>query len=133
MCGIIGYIGDKNASPILVNGLKRLEYRGYDSSGIGIVSLSDGKLALRKAHGKIANLEKLITSHPVPAGTVGISHTRWATHGAPNRVNAHPHADSSSKISTNQYGHARSHDQWQVDIAKCRMAYHSEKRREGDN
>jgi len=98
MCGIIGYIGDKNASPILVNGLKKLEYRGYDSSGIGIVSLSDGKLALRKAHGKIANLEKLIKSHPVPAGTVGISHTRWATHGAPNRVNAHPHADSSGKI-----------------------------------
>ena len=98
MCGIIGYIGSKQAIPVLLDGLKKLEYRGYDSSGVGIVCSSTHKLALRKMHGKIHNLEKLIKDKPVGQSSVGISHTRWATHGAPNKVNAHPHFDCSKKI-----------------------------------
>ncbi|OGX08624.1 MAG: glutamine--fructose-6-phosphate aminotransferase [Omnitrophica WOR_2 bacterium GWA2_47_8] len=98
MCGIIGYIGEKNATPILIEGLKRLEYRGYDSSGIGIISSGSHQLIIRKAPGKICDLESLIRSDHVPAASLGVSHTRWATHGAPNRVNAHPHSDSLRKI-----------------------------------
>ncbi|MBU0469516.1 MAG: glutamine--fructose-6-phosphate transaminase (isomerizing) [Candidatus Omnitrophica bacterium] len=98
MCGIIGYIGSKQATPILLDGLKKLEYRGYDSSGIGIVCSVNHKLVLRKMHGKIQNLEKLIKDKPIGQSSVGISHTRWATHGAPNKVNAHPHFDCSKKI-----------------------------------
>ena len=101
MCGIIGYIGQRQAPPILLEGLKKLEYRGYDSSGIGVVCSNgtpQAKTYLRKAHGKIQNLEELIQSSPIPESFLGISHTRWATHGAPNRVNAHPHADSTGEI-----------------------------------
>lgn len=98
MCGIIGYIGKKDALPILIDGLKKLEYRGYDSSGVGVVDSHNGHLTLRKAYGKIKNLEEFIKSHPVFYSNLGISHTRWATHGAPNKVNAHPHADCSGKI-----------------------------------
>ncbi|MCK5179407.1 MAG: glutamine--fructose-6-phosphate transaminase (isomerizing), partial [Candidatus Omnitrophica bacterium] len=106
MCGIIGYIGDQQAVPILIDGLKRLEYRGYDSSGVGIIPSSDNgglrlrnaKVIIRKTHGKIQNLQNLIKTKPLPKSSLGISHTRWATHGAPNRVNAHPHADCSGRI-----------------------------------
>ena len=106
MCGIIGYIGDQQAVPVLIDGLKKLEYRGYDSSGVGIIpSGSDGgvrgdgpKAVVRKTHGKIQNLQDLIKARPFPKSSLGISHTRWATHGIPNRVNAHPHADCSGKI-----------------------------------
>jgi len=101
MCGIIGYVGQRNAPPILLDGLKKLEYRGYDSSGLGVVCSNgkpEGKIYLRKAHGKIQNLEELIQSSPIPESFLGVSHTRWATHGAPNQINAHPHADSTGKI-----------------------------------
>ena len=98
MCGIIGYVGEKQAPPILLDGLKKLEYRGYDSSGIGVIVKGDGSISLRKTHGKIQNLQNLIKDHPFPPSCVGVSHTRWATHGAPNRVNAHPHTDCSGKI-----------------------------------
>ncbi|HUP87864.1 MAG TPA: glutamine--fructose-6-phosphate transaminase (isomerizing), partial [Longimicrobiales bacterium] len=97
MCGIVGYIGDKRAAPLLIQGLKRLEYRGYDSSGITIQV--DGKLETRKSVGKIVELEKLIGNGNEPIGTIGIAHTRWATHGAPNTVNAHPHHDCTGDIS----------------------------------
>jgi len=105
MCGIIGYIGNKQAVPVLIDGLKKLEYRGYDSSGVGIVSSntngqahSNSKIVLRKASGKIQNLQNLIKSRTLPKSCLGISHTRWATHGAPNRINAHPHTDCTGKI-----------------------------------
>ena len=98
MCGIIGYIGEKQACQILLDGLKKLEYRGYDSSGVGVVSLQAKKILLRKIHGKIQNLENLIKDQPLEKSSIGISHTRWATHGAPNRVNAHPHFDCSKNI-----------------------------------
>ena len=93
MCGIVGYIGHKSAAPLLLEGLHRLEYRGYDSAGMAV--LVDGKLETRKSAGKIAELEKLLRNGGQPLGTCGIAHTRWATHGAPTTVNAHPHVDCS--------------------------------------
>ncbi len=98
MCGIIGYVGHKQAVPILIEGLKKLEYRGYDSSGVGVISLGQAKIDVRKMEGKIHNLQELIKTHSLPDATIGISHTRWATHGVPNRVNSHPHGDSQGKI-----------------------------------
>ncbi len=90
MCGIIGIIGKGDVAPLLLDGLKRLEYRGYDSAGMA--SLTDGGIERRRAEGKLVNLERLIDTTPLP-GTVGIGHTRWATHGAPTEINAHPHTD----------------------------------------
>ncbi len=89
MCGIVGYVGDKQARGVVIEGLRRLEYRGYDSAGIALAH--DGRVASDKRAGKLANLEKAIEERPLPASTTGIGHTRWATHGAPNDVNAHPH------------------------------------------
>jgi glucosamine--fructose-6-phosphate aminotransferase (isomerizing) len=97
MCGIVGYIGQKQAYPILMEGLKRLEYRGYDSAGIALQQDHNGHLTVLKAKGRIAALEAL-TQGANLAGTLGIAHTRWATHGAPNDVNAHPHTDMSGKL-----------------------------------
>ena len=95
MCGIVGYVGRAHATPILLDGLRRLEYRGYDSAGIVVVD--DGKLDTRKCAGRIASLEKLVRKQPV-SGSLGISHTRWATHGRVNDENAHPHFDASGKL-----------------------------------
>ena len=96
MCGIVGYIGSKDATRLLVDGLKRLEYRGYDSAGVSL--MNGAGVETRKAKGKIAMLEAAIESHPVQ-GNVGIAHTRWATHGPPNECNAHPHHDCTGTIS----------------------------------
>lgn len=96
MCGIVGYIGDENATGIIIDGLKKLEYRGYDSSGIALVT-KDHQLIVRKKKGRIANLEDLIAGEDLYAN-LGIGHTRWATHGAPSDVNAHPHTDMSGRI-----------------------------------
>ncbi|MGH7752007.1 MAG: glutamine--fructose-6-phosphate transaminase (isomerizing), partial [Gemmatimonadales bacterium] len=95
MCGIVGYIGKRQAAPLLLSGLKRLEYRGYDSAGIALIH--DGRLEVFKAPGKIAALEKLLGATPPPGG-VGIAHTRWATHGAPTEANAHPHTDCDGTV-----------------------------------
>jgi len=97
MCGIVGYVGNKDALPILLESLKKLEYRGYDSSGVGFLG-HDARLIVRKSKGKIRNLEELIKSRPLPFAHVGISHTRWATHGFPSDRNAHPHTDSKHTI-----------------------------------
>jgi len=95
MCGIVGYVGDRIATPMLLEGLKRLEYRGYDSAGVAIMN---GKgVETRRAAGKIARLEAAIANDP-PQGTLGIAHTRWATHGPPTETNAHPHASQNGKI-----------------------------------
>ena len=88
MCGIVGYIGQQQATPIIIEGLRRLEYRGYDSAGIA--TLNGGKVDIRRAEGKLSNLEKLLQDRPV-VGSRGIGHTRWATHGRPSETNAHPH------------------------------------------
>ncbi|HAZ08615.1 MAG TPA: glutamine--fructose-6-phosphate aminotransferase, partial [Elusimicrobia bacterium] len=95
MCGIVGYIGPKQAVPLLMEGLKRLEYRGYDSSGLAAVR--DGALDRRRASGKLTNLEKVLATNPL-GGSSAIGHTRWATHGKPSEENAHPHTDSSGEI-----------------------------------
>jgi glucosamine--fructose-6-phosphate aminotransferase (isomerizing) len=95
MCGIVAYLGDKEAQPLLLEGLRRLEYRGYDSSGIAV--LNGNGLEIMKRVGRIAQLEAGLSSHPLH-GTLGISHTRWATHGKPTNVNAHPHTDASGKL-----------------------------------
>lgn len=92
MCGIMGYIGDRPAAPILLDGLSRLEYRGYDSAGLAVVH--NGTVQVRKAAGKLSRLREVVEREPL-VGTVGIGHTRWATHGQPTDVNAHPHADES--------------------------------------
>ena len=88
MCGIVGYIGDQEATPIILEGLRKLEYRGYDSAGIA--TLVDGKAEIRRSEGKLKNLEKLLNECPL-SGAIGIGHTRWATHGRPSEINAHPH------------------------------------------
>ena len=97
MCGIIGYIGERQSQSILLNGLKSLEYRGYDSSGMALILDTKNKISVRKAQGKIVQLEHLLKKRPI-SGFTGIAHTRWATHGAPNQVNAHPHLDCKGEI-----------------------------------
>src|ERR1700693_1831735 len=96
MCGIVGYVGKKEVVPIIIEGLRRLEYRGYDSAGIAVAG-NGGKLQLRRAEGKLRNLEEAIRLKPLE-GTYGIGHTRWATHGRPTEENAHPHRDCTGKI-----------------------------------
>ena len=95
MCGIVGYVGDKNAVSIIVEGLKRLEYRGYDSAGVAV--LHDGTLHVRRAAGRIKTLEGILRERPV-TGSLGIGHTRWATHGRPSDENAHPHTDCRGEL-----------------------------------
>lgn len=95
MCGIIGYVGKEDAAPIMLDGLRRLEYRGYDSSGVALID--DGHVELRKCSGRIDNLQQLLDSKPA-RGISGVSHTRWATHGPPTDENAHPHLDHSGKL-----------------------------------
>ncbi len=96
MCGIVGYVGNKRVVPVILDGLKRLEYRGYDSAGIAVAGNGNG-LQIRRAEGKLRNLEEVIRLKPID-GTYGIGHTRWATHGRPTEENAHPHRDCTGKI-----------------------------------
>lgn len=107
MCGIVGYIGSKNASPILMEGLERLSYRGYDSAGVAVIG-PDGKIGVRKAKGRLENLAGLLKESPV-SGTVGIGHTRWATHGEPSDLNAHPHTDVKGGIAVVHNGIIENH------------------------
>ena len=97
MCGIVGYVGPKKVVPVIIEGLRRLEYRGYDSAGIAVGSPARDTLEVRRAPGKLANLEEVLRENPVE-GTFGIGHTRWATHGRPTEENAHPHRDCSGRI-----------------------------------
>jgi glutamine---fructose-6-phosphate transaminase (isomerizing) len=96
MCGIVGYVGDRQAQDVVVEGLRRLEYRGYDSAGIALVG--DDRISWAKKAGKLANLEKELSESPLPGSTTGIGHTRWATHGAPNDANAHPHLGNHGRV-----------------------------------
>src|ERR1700741_389075 len=96
MCGIVGYVGTQKAVPIILDGLKRLEYRGYDSAGLAVYC-GENQLEVRRAKGKLRNLEDAIRLNPVD-GTFGIGHTRWATHGRPTEENAHPHRDCHGDI-----------------------------------
>src|SRR4051812_15215764 len=95
MCGIIGYIGSQDVVPVLIDGLRRLEYRGYDSAGIGVVNA--GGIELRRSAGKLSELEAVLDRSPITGG-YGIGHTRWATHGRPTDENAHPHRDCTGRV-----------------------------------
>src|SRR5262245_9213195 len=95
MCGIIGYVGNREATGILLDGLRRVEYRGYDSAGIAM--LTNSGLAIRRRVGKVSELASLLAQQPVQ-GTVGVGHTRWATHGRPSDQNAHPHPDCTGSV-----------------------------------
>ncbi|HZG52360.1 MAG TPA: class II glutamine amidotransferase, partial [Pyrinomonadaceae bacterium] len=96
MCGIVGYVGNKQVVPVIIDGLRKLEYRGYDSAGIAVVDESH-TLDIRRAEGKLRNLEEAIRLKPLD-GTYGIGHTRWATHGRPTEENAHPHRDCTGRV-----------------------------------
>src|SRR6201993_116773 len=96
MCGIVGYVGNKQVVPLIIDGLRKLEYRGYDSAGIAVVN-EEHELQIRRAEGKLRNLEEAIRINPLD-GTYGIGHTRWATHGRPTEENAHPHRDCTGRV-----------------------------------
>ena len=96
MCGIVGYIGDKQAAPLLLDGLKKLEYRGYDSAGVAMVG-KDGALNVYKCKGKVSDLEHFLEGKEL-GGSIGIAHTRWATHGAPSDVNSHPQVSEGGRF-----------------------------------
>ena len=96
MCGIVGYVGDKDCADVLVDGLKKLEYRGYDSAGIAV--FQNGEIEVEKSKGKLADLENKMKNEGKPSGHCGIGHTRWATHGEPSDINSHPHGNKRVSI-----------------------------------
>jgi len=121
MCGIVGYIGDQDATPIILEGLKKLEYRGYDSAGIA--TLADAASAVRRSEGKLINLERLLREQPL-TGSIGIGHTRWATHGRPSEINAHPHQAGSIIVVHN--GIIENYLQLREELKKAGHAFKSE-------
>ncbi len=123
MCGIVGYIGKRDAVPLLLDGLRRLEYRGYDSAGVAL--LHDGRLHVRKAQGRLAALEQAIEQDRVP-GRPGIGHTRWATHGEPSEVNAHPHTDTSGSIAVVHNGIIENYGDLREDLIGKGHTFHSQ-------
>jgi len=123
MCGIVGYTGARQAAPLLLEGLKRLEYRGYDSAGLALVD--QGRIEVHKAAGKIAALEKALGAS-LPAGRTGIAHTRWATHGVPNTVNAHPHTDCGGTLALAHNGIIENADTLRTALTKRGHVFRSE-------
>jgi len=123
MCGIVGYIGPREAQPLILEGLRRLEYRGYDSAGIA--TIHDGSLDVRKAAGKIVELEGRLEESPL-VGSHGIGHTRWATHGAPTTINAHPHTDSSDRVALVHNGIIENHDVLRIKLEELGHEFRSE-------
>lgn len=123
MCGIVGYLGNKNAFPILLSGLKRLEYRGYDSAGIALIENDD--IAILKKEGKVKELEN-ITDEKSFKSTIGIGHTRWATHGEPNDVNAHPHLSNSGNLAIIHNGIIENYGSLKKDLIQRGYTFHSE-------
>jgi len=124
MCGIVGYVGAREAGPILIEGLRRLEYRGYDSAGLAVLG-PDGRLGTVKEAGKLAQLE-LVLEEGMPPGTCGIAHTRWATHGAPNRVNAHPHWSKGRDIALVHNGIFENADVLRAKLSDLGYAFETE-------
>ncbi|MBT2506336.1 glutamine--fructose-6-phosphate transaminase (isomerizing) [Streptomyces sp. ISL-98] len=116
MCGIVGYVGGQPALDVVFAGLKRLEYRGYDSSGVAV--LADGGLAAAKKAGKLVNLEKELVGRPLPDGSTGIGHTRWATHGAPTDANAHPHLDNAGRVAVVHNGIIENFAELRAELAE---------------
>jgi len=122
MCGIVGYIGNKKASDVILKGLERLEYRGYDSAGIALLN---GQLEIKKGKGKVQNLRKKLESDPVE-GFIGIGHTRWATHGAPNDVNSHPHVSESGKIALVHNGIIENYSSLKKELINKGRTFHTD-------
>jgi len=123
MCGIVGYIGFRDACPVLIKGLQRLEYRGYDSAGMALIT-EDEDLVVYKTRGKVSDLEKYITSKDI-SGTIGIAHTRWATHGEPNDVNAHPHFSQSDNLALIHNGIIENYAVLKEDLIKRNYTFKS--------
>jgi len=122
MCGIVGYIGNKEAYPILIKGLKRLEYRGYDSAGIALIN---GGMTVFKKAGKVSDLEKIVDHNHITAN-IGIGHTRWATHGEPNDVNAHPHISQSGNLAIIHNGIIENYSAIKEELKKRGYTFHSD-------
>jgi len=127
MCGIVAYIGRKIAQPLLIEGLKRLEYRGYDSAGVAVID-ENGQLHIRKAVGRISVLEDKLHDgqHDLPDAHIGMAHTRWATHGAPNELNAHPHADDSGRIAVVHNGIIENYNALKQFLIEKGHTFHSQ-------
>jgi glucosamine--fructose-6-phosphate aminotransferase (isomerizing) len=124
MCGIIGYVGKKAASPILLEGLRRLEYRGYDSAGEAV--LDGGELSLRRKKGRIdEGIARVLKAEPA-AGSLGIAHTRWATHGVPSDTNCHPHLDASGKIAVVHNGVIENYDALKQKLVRAGHKFKSD-------
>jgi glucosamine--fructose-6-phosphate aminotransferase (isomerizing) len=123
MCGIVGYLGPAQAAPVLLSELKCLEYRGYDSAGVAVIE--DGQLVVMKSAGKLSNLEVILTKSQ-PKATVGIGHTRWATHGVPNDLNAHPHIDSTGTIAVVHNGIIENHEELRHQLEKLGYKFNSQ-------
>lgn len=123
MCGIVGYVGEQNAVPVLISGLQSLEYRGYDSAGVAV--LNEDKIGIRKTKGKVDNLRNLLLNEPV-SGFVGIGHTRWATHGAPSDLNAHPHFSNDDKIAVVHNGIIENYQELKAELEAKGYIFHSE-------
>lgn len=124
MCGIVGYVGPKPALEVVVEGLARLEYRGYDSAGVAV--LSDGKLQTEKRAGKLANLRAALQANPRSADGIGIGHTRWATHGAPTDGNAHPHVDEMNRVAVVHNGIIENFAQLRMELEERGCKFRSE-------
>ncbi len=124
MCGIVGYVGQQQALEVVVAGLRRLEYRGYDSAGVAVIS--DGALAVRKKAGKLTNLETLLGDDPLPAATTGIGHTRWATHGGPTDANAHPHVSEDNAVAVIHNGIIENFAELRSELAQAGVQMSSE-------
>ena len=124
MCGIVGYVGGKPALDVVIEGLRRLEYRGYDSAGVAVVH--GGALEGRKKAGKLANLEKELSERPLPAATAGLGHTRWATHGGPTDGNAHPHFDSADRVAVVHNGIIENYAVLRAELAAAGIELRSE-------
>ncbi|MGH8775575.1 MAG: glutamine--fructose-6-phosphate transaminase (isomerizing) [Jiangellaceae bacterium] len=124
MCGIVGYVGQQQAIDVVIDGLRRLEYRGYDSAGVAVVAA--GALASAKRAGKLANLEKALGDRPLPSATTGLGHTRWATHGAPTDRNAHPHLDESGRVAVIHNGIIENFARLRAELEDAGIAFSSD-------
>src|SRR5438034_7667016 len=116
MCGIVGYVGNKQVVPLIIEGLRKLEYRGYDSAGIAAVD-ENHKLQIRRAEGKLRNLEDVLQKDPID-GSYGVGHTRWATHGRPTEENAHPHRDCTGRVVVVHNGNSEHYLQLKERLSK---------------
>src|SRR5262245_61667949 len=123
MCGIVGYVGPDEALPVVLEGLRRLEYRGYDSAGVAVL---DGGLTVRKRSGKLEELERALEADPVPTATTAMGHTRWATHGAPTDRNAHPHTDCGGRVAVIHNGIVENFHELRTALEETGHAFSSE-------